>query len=705
MSLGLIMNIATSGMSTAQSQLRVVSDNVTNINTPGYVRKIADQQSQTTAGVGSGVEIGRVRLATDRFLQASTLSASANSARENVRYELYDNIQSLFGDPGDNSGFFSQIDSLFSVFANTAESPSSASARQNAVWKAQALFEQAQGISSQIQQVREQADGRIASSVDTINGVLLQISNLNKEITRAVVTGADATGAQNAQAQLIDKLSSFMDIRLSQQSTGATEVRTGAGLLLVGPSSAGSLSYQRAGAVAAGANFNDIIVNEPSGASRSLSEGLVSGELKGLLELRDVDAPQAAEQLGELTAKLADELNRAHNASSSVPAPAVLQGRNTGMSLNTALSGFTGKTTVAVLNASGIVQSSAEIDFSGGNITVNGVAATPATFLSVLNAQLPGGTASFANGSLKLEAAGGNGIAISDDAATPSTKAGKGFSHFFGMNDLIRSSVPLSYDTGMTGASQHGFAAGQTLTFRFADANGVKIRDIEYTVAGANGTMAELVAGLNDPVTGIGRHGTFSLSASGELVFAGRGTPPAQMSVLDDRTEQAPSGTSMSALFGLGGTRAARAGAMSIRQDIVSDPTRLALSQVNLNVNAGSPAISAADGSGANRLAEAGGRTTRFGSAGGVSGSTSTLSRFASDMAGTIGAKASLRESSASSATALMETASSRRQSFEGVNLDEELVLMTTYQQAFNASARLIQAASEMYDTLIGMMR
>jgi flagellar hook-associated protein 1 FlgK len=37
--------------------------------------------------------------------------------------------------------------------------------------------------------------------------------------------------------------------------------------------------------------------------------------------------------------------------------------------------------------------------------------------------------------------------------------------------------------------------------------------------------------------------------------------------------------------------------------------------------------------------------------------------------------------------------------------MDEELVLMTTYQQAFNASARLIQAASEMYDTLVGMMR
>ncbi|WP_292051169.1 MULTISPECIES: flagellar hook-associated protein FlgK [unclassified Brevundimonas] len=703
MSLNLIMNIATSGMNTAQSQLRVVSDNVTNINTPGYVRKIADQQSLTTQGMGTGVQIARVRLATDRFLQASTLNTSADAARETVRYELFDRIQSLFGDPGGDSSFFTGIDDVFAAFAASAELPGSAAARQTAIWKTQNLFDQAADISRQIQAVREDADGRLQSSVDSINGLLDQISKLNREITRATVTGADATGAQNAQAQLIDQLSSFMDIRLSPQNNGATEIRTGAGLLLVGNEPA-KLEYQRAGAISAQTSFGDIIVREPSGSSRSLTEGLVSGELKGLIQLRDIDAPQAAEQLAELTSKLADELNRAHNASSSVPAPAVMQGRNTGQTLETALSGFTGRTTLAVLNDSGVVQSRAEIVFNGANITINGVAATPATFLTVLNAQVPGVTASFANGALKLEAAGGNGLAIADDATAPSNKNGKGFSHYFGLNDLVSSTAPISYETGMTTASAHGFAAGQQLTFRFANGEGVKIRDIEFTVP-AGGTMADLISALNDPVAGVGRHGTFSLSASGEMIFTGRGTPPAQMSVLNDRTAQNPSGVSMSQVFGLGGMRGARTATMSVRQDIMGDPTKLALSQLNLGVPAGSPAISGADGTGARLLAQAGNASTRFGPAGGVSGSISTLTRYASDMAGSIGAKANLRENAASSAEALYSTASARRDSFEGVNLEEELVLMTTFQQAFNASARLIQAASEMYDTLIGMVR
>jgi flagellar hook-associated protein 1 FlgK len=54
-------------------------------------------------------------------------------------------------------------------------------------------------------------------------------------------------------------------------------------------------------------------------------------------------------------------------------------------------------------------------------------------------------------------------------------------------------------------------------------------------------------------------------------------------------------------------------------------------------------------------------------------------------------------------AAALASEASSRRSAAEGVNLDEELINLTTYQQAYSASSRLIQAAKDMYDTLLRM--
>lgn len=704
MSLNSIMNIATSGMNAAQTQLRVVSDNVSNVNTPGYIRKVADQQSWASQGTGAGVEIARIRLATDRFLQAASLTAGADAGRQAVRYELFDQIQSLFGDPGADSGFFSQIDSIFSAFTTSAENATSGALRQDAVWKTQAAFDEAARISKSIQGAREEADGRIRTAIDRTNGLLEQIEKLNVDIAKANVVGTDSTGAQTIQATLINELAEIMDVRVTNRSVGGVEVRTGAGILLAGQG-ATTLEYKPAGIVSSETVFNQITVLEPNGLKRPLTEGLASGELKGLLELRDVDAPAAAERLGELMTRLADELNRAHNASSAVPAPAVLNGRNVGQSLETALAGFTGTTTITTVDAQGVIQNAARIVFSGGTMTINGAPATPATFLTTLNAQLGGATANFANGQLSIQAPAGSGIAIADDATNPSQKSGRGFSHYFGLNDLVSTMRPAVYDTGLTPASQHGFTPGDAIKFRFTDGSGTRIRDIAVAVPAGAGTMTELLAALNNPVSGVGNHGSFSLSGAGELIFTGHGAPPSTLSVIEDATGQVPSGLAMSDLFGLGGARAARAGGFTVRADIAKDPGKLALAQLNLGAAAGTVALSRNDGSGGRLLSKADQNATSFSAAGGAASSSMSLSRYASEFSGEIGGKATTAKTRATSASALYQEATARRSSAEGVNMDEELVLMTTYQQAFNASARLIQAASEMYDTLIGMMR
>ncbi|RZJ82815.1 MAG: flagellar hook-associated protein FlgK, partial [Brevundimonas sp.] len=419
---------------------------VSNVNTPGYVRKVADQVALSSQGVGSGVEVTRVRLATDRFLQAASMSANSEASRQGVRYELYDRIQSLFGDPGGTTGFFSQVDSIFASFASSAEDPTSSPRRQDALFKTQALFDESTRIANQIQAVREDADGRIQTAVESANNLLTQIEALNVQISRAKVTNGDASGAETAQAALVDQLSSLMDIRVSARSVGGVSIRTGNGALLAGEGAA-TLSYQRAGTITSETNFNEIWITEPGGTKLSLIDSVTSGEIKGLVELRDTEAPAAAARLAELVTHVADELNRAHNANASVPAPNTLNGRNVGQSLESALAGFTGNTTIAVTNAAGVIQQRVDIVFSGATMTVNGVAADPTTFLATLNAQLGGAaTAAFVDGKLSIAATNSaNGVAIADDPTSPSNKAGRGFSHYFGLNDLITTDRPALY--------------------------------------------------------------------------------------------------------------------------------------------------------------------------------------------------------------------------------------------------------------------
>lgn len=704
MSLNAIMNTATSGLATAQTQLRVVSDNVSNVNTPGYVRKIADQTTLTSQGMGSGVEVSRIRLATDRFLQAASLNAGANAAREGVRYELYDRIQSLFGDPGGDTGFFSQVDGVFSAFAASAEDPTSSPRRQDALFKTQALFDEASRIGKQIQAVREDADGRIQSAVEKTNGLLKQIESLNLEIARATAVDGDASGAETAQAALIGQLAELVDIRVSTRAVGGVSIRTGAGTLLAGEGAA-TLEYNRAGTVTGETAFNEIWITEPGGQKRSLMDSVVSGEIKGLVELRDVEAPQAAERLAELVSHVADELNRAHNANSSVPAPVRLTGRNVGQTFETAIGGFTGRTTVAVTNAAGVIQSRADIVFSGATMTVNGAPTTPANFLAELNLQLGGAaTASFTDGRLSITATAPNGVAVADDPTTPSGKAGRGFSHYFGLNDLISTDRPAFYDNGLTLGSTLGFTAGEKLTFRFTGETGSRLRDLEVEIP-TGGTVGDLITQLNDPALGIGRFGSFALASDGTLSFTGYGNPAPILSVLADTTTQIPSGVSVTELFGIaGGVRSSRADGFSLRSDIRQTPSRLALAQLNLSAVASTPALSAGDGRGALVLADAGERTSNFQPAGGSTGGAISVSRYASELSGEIGGRAAAAKNRQETSAALYTEATARQTAHEGVNLDEELVLMTTYQQAFNASARLIQACKDMYDTLIGMI-
>ena len=705
MSLNSIMNIATSGLKTAQTQLRVTADNIANVDTPGYIRKVADQSAAVTNGYGSGVDVTRVRLATDRFLQAASLSAGADAARQTVRYELYDQIQNQFGDPSSDSNFFAQVDKLFASYATLAESPTSSAGRQDTIYKTQAIFNQASGIASQIQSARQEADGRLQSAIETVNPLLEQIAKLNKTIASGAVSNEDVTGAQNAQLGLINELSKYMDVKVEARSNGGVTLRTNAGTTLVGEGAA-TLSYQSAGTVDATTAFSDIMITEPSGTRWPLLDGVSSGQIRGLVEIRDVDAPAAAARLGELTAKLADELNRAHNANSSVPAPTTLTGRNTGQSLENALTGFTGTTTITAVDAAGVVQASARIVFSGGAMTINGAAADPTTFLSVLNAQMGGAaTASFSDGKLQLDGAGGNGVAIADDATSPSAKGGRGFSHWFGLNDLVSTTTPSFYETGLTLASQHGFDPGESLTLRVSGQSGSRQRDISVSVPAGTGTMGEMLGALNDPITGVGRYGSFSLDAAGKLAFKAYDPAATTLSVVNDNTTQDPSGVSMSQLFGLGETGATRAGAYTVRSDIQRDPGKLALAQLNLSAAAGAPALSKSDGRGGLVLGDVGKKNVAFGAAGGNSGGTKTLSSYAADFAGEIGGKASAAKTRSETANALAKEADSRRTSAEGVNMDEELVNMTTFQQAYNASARLIQASKDMYDVLIGILQ
>lgn len=713
MSLNSIMNIGVSGLMTAQEQLRVTSDNISNVNTPGYIRKQANQTSVTIGGKGAGVSSGQITLAADRYLQQASFKASSEASQSSATYDLLDQIQAQFGDITDENNLFNQMNSALTSMAKAGETPSSSALRQEVVSNLSGFLAEGARISDKIQQVRSDADARIASDVTAINDLLKNISKLNASISSATVVGGDATGAQSAQTGYIDQLSKLIDVKVTQNDNGGVTVRTQNGTVLSGDTYA-TLSYQPTSNVSSSTVFNSIMIKGISGETRDFGDSITSGELKGLIDMRDTTAPAINDQLNQYMASFAEQMNAAHNDSSAVPAPASLTGKALSQTQAEALNGMTGITNIVMLDGNGAIASRMEIDFTantwtrypaGGGSTSGTFA--DATFAADIQTGAAGGLSlSFTGGALSINAAGTTaGVAVADPATGGSSKLGQGFSQYFGLNDLISSKTPTNNQTGLSGTSNHGFALGSQMSFSIKGENGSTLADIDFTIPTSGvTTMDDLRTALNDTTTGVGRYGTFSLDGNGALTFSGYGSPAATLGVSSDNTSRL-GGASFSTFFGIGGTSGKVASGLAVHSTVNGNPAKMSLAHVDLSATSPSPALVSGDGAGGLAMSDIANSSITFPRSGLNGGGTSTLERYASDLAGQVGNLAANAETNKTASEALLKEATNRRSATEGVNLDEELINLTVYQQAYGASGRLIQAVTEMYDVLLNMGR
>jgi flagellar hook-associated protein 1 FlgK len=704
-SLNDVLSIATSGLATAQAQVSATSDNIANVNTAGYARKVISQSETVVDGRGLGVHIDTIQSAYDAFMQKASMGAQAQSGQAQVVSDFLAQAQQMFGDPSSPQSFFSGLDNVYSAFSAASDTPSSSLARTDALNAVNDFLASAGNLSANLSGLRDEANQRTSADVTQVNNILGQIAQTNASIARIGVSGGDVSGLTNQLQQQLDQLSKLMNVTVSGDPTGGVTVRSQDGVYLTGEQGAATVSYDIVG----GGGL--MTATPPKGQPMQITPG--GGEIGGLMQLAGVVLPQMMSQVSEYVSQAVSQINAAHNDASPVPAPKQLSGAQIGMALPTAIANFSGKTTIAITNSTGVIQQRLDVDFGAGqiNVTDNSGAAstvsfTPANFLTALNTALGGeGSASFTGGALTLSAAGAtDGVAITDDPTTPSSNAGMNFSQFFGLNNLIQTNQYANVTGSLGASSPNTFAAGGTISLELTDAKGAAVRQINMTVPAGAATIGDLINSLNSTV---GSYGGFALDAQGHLAF--NPSPAYQgssISVVSDNTANTAGGPNLSQLLGIGWTtQAARTGSYSIRSDIAANPSLLSLAQLDLSqtVN-GQPALAVGDGRAAMAIANSGSATTQFSAAGALKGALTSVSDYASELAGQIGASATNASNQSDAANALLAQATAQRSAREGVNLDTELVNLTTYQQSYNASARLIQAAKDMYATLLNMI-
>jgi flagellar hook-associated protein 1 FlgK len=710
-SLNGIASAALSALQTNSSALRVVSDNVANLNTQGYARRVVNLEAQSSGGALSGVDIASIQRVVDQFLNAEALTAGGTSARYDTQNTVFSQINGVLGQPGDSTSLTSGLTAVSTALGQAALSPTASASQQSVLNSFQNLASTISNLSSSISGLRDQVDRQVASSVSSVNSLIKQIYDLNTQAKNAQISGDSASAVLDQRDLALQSLSQLVGIRTIQQPDGSVSVMTQDGINLVGDTY-GQLSYTPG---ASNGTYGSVMIQDtspqsgqPIGQAQNFDPHLAAGSIKGLIDMRDGTLADLGQELGNLAQSTALAYNTQHNANAAFPPPTSLTGHNTGLVATDALN-FTGKTTIAVADANGNLVSRIDVDFDAGTMSVDGGAATPFAgtiggFTTALNTALgANGTASFANGVLSIAAKGTNGIVTQDDAATPATRGASGFSQFFGLNDLFTSAAPSISATGISATDAGAFASGGTISLSLKGPDG-QIAKTASVAVGAGMTIGNVVSALN---TAMGGQAVFTLNSDGSITE----TQPTALAgytlnVTTDTTQRGTTGMSFTQLFGIGANQQAlQASNFAVNSQIASSPQRLAFAQPQIAAStvAGGTVVTPGDNTGLLALQNVDSNQQSFRSAGGISAETASLSDYAAAFYQDVATRGTAAAANQTAQDGRLQEAQTRQASTSGVNLDEELTHMTTYQQAYSAGARLLTVVDQLYATLLAI--
>jgi flagellar hook-associated protein 1 FlgK len=709
LSLNGIASAALSALQTNSTALRVVSNNVANLNTPGYARRVVNEQTLANGGALGGVSVADIQRITDQFLDAEQLSAQSSSARYDAQSTVFSQLNGILGQPGDATSLTGRLNDVSSALGQAALAPAASANQLGALNSFQNLASTISNLSAQVSGLRSQVDQQVGTSISGINTLIKQVYDLNTQVKTAHISGDDSSALLDQRDVALQNLSQLVGVRTVQQGDGRIAVMTEDGINLVGDSYA-QLSYTPGANNGTYGAITSQDINPSSGVGiappQNFESHLGSGKLKGLLDMRDGTLAGLGQEIGNLARTTATAYNTQHNANTSFPPPTSMTGRNTGLVANDSLN-FTGKTTVAVADSSGNLVSRIDVDFDNGTISADGgpssfFAGTVGGLASALNSALgANGTASFSNGVLAIAANGGNGVVIQDDATSPASRGGAGFSQFFGLNDLFRSASPSILATGLSGGDQSGFAAGSQISLQLKGPNGDVAKVATVNITGGM-TMGNVITALN---TAMGGAVSFALGSDGALTATNSASLGGYaLNVTADTTQRGTTGMSFTQLFGVGTNQMAlQASNFSVNSAIASSPQKLAFakSQIDASTVAGDAIVGHGDNTGALALQNVGATSQSFAKAGGMAAEVASLGDYAAAFYQDVATRGSAATDSQTAQADRLQEAQTRQSATSGVNLDEELTHMMTYQQAYSAGARMLTVVQQLFDTLL----
>lgn len=248
MSLFTSISVAQTGLSASQAAISVVSNNIANVDTAGYSKLKVNQSSvinytpsagNTTSQANSlgGTQIDNISRYSNSYLQNYYWRENSSYNYMNEYSSIASNVQDLTNELK-TTGLSTALTSFYSAVNALNSSPSDVTARQNFVDQAQNVCSVFNSMSSSLSNVQKELVGdptvagsiessKISSSVDDVNGLLKQISEVNNDIIKTNSGGVASPALLDQRDSLITKLSALMPVKVTEHSNSTVDVSLG----------------------------------------------------------------------------------------------------------------------------------------------------------------------------------------------------------------------------------------------------------------------------------------------------------------------------------------------------------------------------------------------------------------------------------------------------------------------------------------------
>jgi flagellar hook-associated protein 1 len=299
-----IMSIATGALGAEQGALDATTNNVANANTPGYSRQqpvLAESDPVVIGPItyGTGVSLEKLQSLRDPILQLRIQEETQQQGQLNAYVTAMQQAQVQF--TSSSSDIATEISNFFSSLNQLSTDPTNLSLRQGVLTAAANMATAFNNVSNNLNQQRSNLDLQVTQDVSQINVLTGQIASLNRQISQLQGVNLDASALVDKRGVLIGQLSNLVDVSEIQSDNGLT-LTTANGTALVVDGQSLALTTQRNAS-----NTQNVFAQ-----GSDITSQLTSGELAGLIQVRDQTIPDLLSQLDTLAAGLANNVNAAN---------------------------------------------------------------------------------------------------------------------------------------------------------------------------------------------------------------------------------------------------------------------------------------------------------------------------------------------------------------------------------------------------------